>query len=84
FDWQAATPHMEGTLILLLSGAYIGFLPEHYAAAEVLRGRLRALAPDRLSFDDIFQIVYARQSPSRAAQALAQAIVDNCSGGIPV
>lgn len=79
FDWQAATPHMEGTLILLLSGAYIGFLPEHYATAEVERGRLRALAPDRMSFEDLFQIVYARQSPSRAAQALAQTIIDNCT-----
>ena len=79
FDWQAATPHMEGTLILLLSGAYIGFLPDHYATAEVERGRLRALAPDRLSFEDLFQIVYARQSPSRAAQALAKAIADHCT-----
>lgn len=78
FDWQAATPHMEGTLILLLSGAFIGFLPEHYATAEVERGRLRALSPDRMTFDDLFQIVYARQTPSRAAQALAKAIVDNC------
>lgn len=81
FDWQAATPHMEGTLILLLSGAFIGFLPEHYATVEVERGRLRALAPDRMSFDDHFQIVYARQTPSRAAQALAQAIIDNCDTG---
>jgi DNA-binding transcriptional LysR family regulator len=80
-DWQAATPHMEGTLILLLSGAYIGFLPDHYATAEVERGRLRALAPDRMSFDDLFQIVHARQSPSRAAQALVQAIIDNCHDG---
>lgn len=77
FDWRAASPHMEGTLILLLSGAYIGFLPEHYAAAEVERGHLRALADDRIAFEDPFQIVYARQSPSRAAQALAQAIIDN-------
>ncbi len=79
FDWQAATPHMEGTLILLLSGAYIGFLPDHYATAEVERGRLRALAPDRMSFEDLFQIVYARQSPSRAAQALAKAIIEHCT-----
>lgn len=79
FDWQAATPHMEGTLILLLSGAYIGFLPDHYATAEVERGRLRALAPDRMSFEDLFQIVHARQSPSRAAQALAKAIIDHCT-----
>lgn len=84
FNWQAATPHMEGTLILLLSGAYIGFLPEHYATAEVGRGLLRALAPDRMSFEDLFQIVYARQFPSRAAQTLAHAIIDNCAASRPV
>jgi DNA-binding transcriptional LysR family regulator len=79
FDWQAASPHMEGTLILLLSGAFIGFLPEHYAAAEVQSGRLRVLAADRFTFEDPFQIVYARQSPPRAAVALAQAIIANCA-----
>lgn len=79
FDWQAASPHMEGTLILLLSGAFIGFLPEHYAAIEVQSGRLRVLAADRFTFEDPFQIVYARQSPPRAAVALAQAIIANCA-----
>ena len=79
FNWRAATPHMEGTLILLLSGAYIGFLPEHYAAAEVEAGRLRVLAGDLIAFEDPFQIVYARQSPSRAAKALAQAIMECCA-----
>ena len=81
FDWRAATPHMEGTLILLLSGAFIGFLPEHYAAAEVQSNRLRVLAADRFTFEDPFQIVYARQSPPRAAVALAQAIIANCATG---
>lgn len=70
---------MEGTLILLLSGAFIGFLPEHYAATEVQSGRLRVLAADRFTFEDPFQIVYARQSPPRAAVALAQAIIANCA-----
>ncbi|MGB8811814.1 MAG: LysR family transcriptional regulator, partial [Paracoccaceae bacterium] len=31
FRWSAETAHMEGTLLLLLSGAYIGFLPDHFA-----------------------------------------------------
>lgn len=38
FDWKAATRRMEGTLILLLSGVYLGFMHEHYAMAEVERG----------------------------------------------
>lgn len=38
FDWKAVTRRMEGTLILLLSGVYLGFMHEHYAMAEVERG----------------------------------------------
>lgn len=75
FSWAAATPHMEGTLLLLLSGVYIGFLPDHYAAASVRRGELRVLAPDRMTFEDPFHIAYPRERPSRAARTLAQEIV---------
>lgn len=74
FNWAAATPHMEGTLLLLLSGAYIGFLPDHYAEEWVRNGRLRLLAPERMTFEDMFHIAYPRNKPSRAAETLAQAI----------
>lgn len=75
FNWSAATPHMEGTLLLLLSGVYIGFLPHHYAGAFVRNGQLRMLAPERMSFEDPFYIAYPRERPSRAAETLSQAIV---------
>lgn len=74
FNWAAATPHMEGTLLLLLSGAYIGFLPDHYADEWVRTGRLRILAPERMTFEDMFHIAYPRNKPSRAAETLAAAI----------
>ncbi len=75
FGWSAATPHMEGTLLLLLSGVYIGFLPDHYADEFVRNGQLRMLAPQRMSFEDPFYIAYPRERPSRAAETLSQAIV---------
>jgi DNA-binding transcriptional LysR family regulator len=75
FAWAAATPHMEGTLLLLLSGTYIGFLPDHYAKESVAKGLLRGLVPKRMTFEDPFYIAYPRSRPSRAAQTLAQAIV---------
>ena len=79
FRWTAVTAHMEGTLLLVLSGAYIGFLPDHYAAADVRAGRLRALAPDRVTFDDAFEIVYSRERSTRAAELLASVIVKTSS-----
>lgn len=74
FTWSAATPHMEGTLLLLLSGAYIGFLPDHYAEEWVRTNRLRVLSPERMRFEDMFHIAYPRNKPSRAAETLAEAI----------
>jgi DNA-binding transcriptional LysR family regulator len=74
FAWAGATPHMEGTLLLLLSGAYIGFLPDHYAQESVEKGLLRILAPERMTFEDPFYIAYPRSRPSRAAETLARAI----------
>lgn len=74
FDRRAETAHMEGTLLLLLSGAFIGFLPDHYAARQVKTGRLRVLAPDRASFEDGFSILYPRNRPTKAAEMLVDAI----------
>jgi DNA-binding transcriptional LysR family regulator len=80
FHWHAVTAHMEGTLLMLLSGAYIGFLPGHYAEASVRAGALRALAPDRMTYDDNFQIVFSRERANRAARLLAEAILRHCKG----
>ncbi len=76
FRWGAVTAHMEGTLLLLLSGAYVGFLPDHYAVDLVRSQRLRALAPDRMKFNDQFQIVHSRDRPTRAATLLAGLITE--------
>lgn len=75
FDRRAVTAHMEGTLLLLLSGAYVGFLPDHFAAPYETAGRLRALSPERATFNDVFQIVYPRNQPTRVIELLVDAIV---------
>lgn len=79
FDRRAVTAHMEATLLLLLSGAFIGFLPDHYAAAQVTLVRLRVLAPDRATFEDGFRILYPRNRPTRAAELLVEAILSSLS-----
>jgi LysR family transcriptional regulator, transcriptional activator for bauABCD operon len=79
FDRRAVTAHMEGTLLLVLSGAFIGFLPDHYAAGQVATGRLRALAPDRATFEDGFRILYPLNRPTRAAELLVEAILSSLS-----
>ncbi len=53
---EATVDSMEGQLILILSGAFIGFLPEHYAQAWVDKGRLRALAPAAFGYQAPFAV----------------------------
>ncbi|MBD9527617.1 LysR family transcriptional regulator [Paracoccus sp. PAR01] len=78
FQWSAQTAHMEGTLTLLLSGAFIGFLPDHFAAIPAREGQLRAIAPERLYFDDIFHIAFSPGRRNRTALLLADLIAREC------
>jgi DNA-binding transcriptional LysR family regulator len=55
---EAATVEiMEAQLILVLSGAFIGYLPAHYAQAWVDRGELRALRDEHYAYNSAFYLV---------------------------
>ncbi|WP_207479964.1 LysR family transcriptional regulator [Arenibaculum pallidiluteum] len=63
---------MEAQAMLVLSGAYLGFLPAHYARQWVERGELRALLPEALSYDAPFDLVVRRGTRlSQVAAAFA-------------
>jgi DNA-binding transcriptional LysR family regulator len=53
----ATVEQMEAQLTLILSGAYLGFLPVHYAERWVEEGRLRPLLMDEVSYAVKFQLV---------------------------
>jgi DNA-binding transcriptional LysR family regulator len=58
---EAATVEiMEAQLILVLSGAFIGYLPAHYAQAWVERGELRALRDEYYAYNSAFYLVTQR------------------------
>ena len=75
--WQAGassarSEQVEGTLAFILSGAHIGYLPEHIAAPWVARGQLQALLPAQQGFSVEFRLAQHRaRQPSEAQQALA-------------
>ncbi|KXU37217.1 LysR family transcriptional regulator [Ventosimonas gracilis] len=48
---------MEAIATLILSGCYIGYLPQHYAKLWTQQGTLKALLPKRLSFDAAFHMI---------------------------
>lgn len=53
----ATATDREGVAFLILTGAYIGFLPEHFAARWVAEGRMRAIEPDAYHFVTPFAVI---------------------------
>lgn len=56
----ATVDSMEAQLFLILSGGYVGYLPEHYAQAWVDQGRLRVLLPAYFGYQSPFSLVSRR------------------------
>lgn len=56
----AAVDIMEAQATLILSGAYLGYLPEHYAAPWVAQGRLKPLMTEQLSYVAPFSMIARR------------------------
>lgn len=66
----------EAVAHLILSGAYLGYLPEHYARRFVEAGRMRTLLPQKFQYVCEFSVI-ARRSPcpNRVAQKLIDALI---------
>lgn len=74
FKHSAATVEsMEAQLILILSGAYIGYLPEHYAQPWVDQHKLRPLLPATFGYQAPFSLILRR---GRSREPLIQTFRD--------
>ena len=59
----------EALAVLILSGRYLGFLPDHYAKTFVERGAMRRLRPDAFHYQsDHAAILRVSPKPSRLVQ----------------
>ncbi|OIP15260.1 MAG: LysR family transcriptional regulator [Comamonadaceae bacterium CG2_30_59_20] len=69
---RAATGYdQESIATLILSGRFLGFLPDHYAAEFVRQSRMKAVHPEVFRYDCIFfGIVRASPQPARVTLAL--------------
>ncbi|MDM7950861.1 MAG: LysR family transcriptional regulator [Hydrogenophaga sp.] len=73
----ATASDQEAVATLVLSGAYVGFLPDHYARAFVEAGLLRAVAPRTLFYRCAFACMHRRApAPTRVAEVFRQALLD--------
>lgn len=53
----ATASDREGIAFLILTGSFIGFLPDHYANVWVRQGMMRALHPTRFNYDIQLSVV---------------------------
>jgi DNA-binding transcriptional LysR family regulator len=61
--------HVEAFALLILSGCYIGFLPEHYASVWERSGEMRRLLPKRYEALVSFASMTARGRPQTQAMS---------------
>lgn len=73
---SASAYHDEGIAHLLLSGQFIGYLPEHYASYWVDKGALRAILPERYYYQiPVVLIMSTANNSSPLAQAVAEVML---------
>lgn len=70
---RATVHHIEAAAMLISTGRFIGFLPEHFAAEAVARGDLRALKADSVRLDVPFALFHKR---TRAADPRISRFLD--------
>jgi DNA-binding transcriptional LysR family regulator len=74
---RATAYDQEGVATLILSGAYLGFLPDHYAASFVAQGRMRAVSPATFTYTCHFEaIVRHAAQRARLAQTFVELLVE--------
>jgi DNA-binding transcriptional LysR family regulator len=76
---SAMTSSMESLALLILSGAFLGHLPSHYAASWVEAGQMRCLLATRLSYVDSFHLALLASEQNRAVLLLRDCIAHACS-----
>lgn len=74
---EATAFDQEGIATLILSGRFLGFLPDHYAAGFVDLGQMRAINPSLLRYRcSFFGILRRSPEPSRATRAFQSCLID--------
>ncbi|WP_024301446.1 LysR family transcriptional regulator [Pseudogulbenkiania sp. MAI-1] len=73
----ATASDREGIAFLILTGSFIGFLPDHYAARWVEQGQLRALLPERYHYDIPLAVVTRK---GRRPNLILERFLENLAG----
>jgi len=72
---QASVTDQEAIATLILSGCYVGFLPDHYAATFLSQGLMQRVEHPECMYDVQFVAILRRSpEPSRVAHAFLEAL----------
>lgn len=72
---SASASQVEAVAMLILTGRFVGFLPEHFARNLIRDGQLRALRPDLIHLRTPFNLILRQNAPrSPLVKAFAQAL----------
>ncbi len=67
----------EGVATLVLSGAFLGFLPDHYAARFVEKGEMRSVLPRHFTYACGFEAILRPEAQrSRLAQTFLEVLLE--------
>ncbi len=63
----AFAENMESIASLILSGEFIGFLPEHYAARWIGTGEMKAVMPEKMRYESQIELLVRKTVPHTLA-----------------
>lgn len=76
YNNKATAYHDEGIAHLILSGAFVGYLPEHYANDWVNKGLFKAIQPEKYCYQIPVMLITSKNiSPSPLASTLINEII---------
>ncbi len=61
-SFSASATQVEAVALLIKTGRFLGFLPQHYAAPMVARGEFRAVRPDLFNIVTPFSLILRHNS----------------------
>ncbi len=82
FNSCAVAHNIEGVATLVLTGRYLGYLPEHYADSWVRAHQMRCVLPELFSHDVTFKIIHLKSKRrTRVVDALVQQLLSMDAAG---
>ncbi len=76
FDHRAMSSHMEAIVILIMSGRFLGYLPDHFAKSLVAANEIRSLLDADFAYSDTFYLAQRKDERNRATMLLSSCLLD--------